>query len=54
MDHMSEKSTKVLEKLLRAELVELKGLRKDMRLIMRRLDMINEVWLRSAKRQKRN
>jgi hypothetical protein len=42
MDHMSEKSTKVLEKLLRAELVELKGLRKDMRLIMRRLDMINE------------
>ncbi len=36
------KSDQKLEKLLRAELAELKGLRKDMKLLMRRLDTINE------------
>jgi hypothetical protein len=37
-----EKRDDRLEKLLRAEIAELKGLRKDMRHIMRRLDAINE------------
>jgi hypothetical protein len=32
----------MLEKLLRAELAELKGPRKDVKLVMRRLDAINE------------
>src|ERR1700729_3664394 len=39
---LKEKHDDRLEKLLRAEIAELKGLRKDMRLMMRRLDTINE------------
>jgi hypothetical protein len=39
---VKKKKGAALEKLIRAEIAELKGLRKDMKLIMRRLDAINE------------
>jgi len=39
---MARKRQEPVERLLRTELVELKGLRKDMKLIMRRLDTLNE------------